>query len=368
MSGMSPGEVDAESSAQRIAITGVVDQVKDTETAQDEETAEPVGLPSLRDRFFRPETLISFGIALFLIVFFTRRLDLDPGAIWRHVRGANFFLYALAFVVFYGSFGLRAFRWRRMLNRAGISAESGYRMPTRRGLLEIFLLSWFANCVVPAKLGDAYRGYLFKRESGASFSTTLGTIFAERLTDLTVLFAAMVTSALFVFGPSMPGQTGQWLLFGAVLTVAVLIGVALLWVTRTRLEERLPFRIRDKFGRMHNAIFACLRRPWGFFGISFLIWIGEGLRVYLVAAALGADISASTAVFVALMSSLLTTLPITPAGLGVVETAMIVVLVLVGVDESLAGAVALLDRVVGYWSLIVVGLPLYLWRVRRTLA
>ncbi|MDQ3043823.1 MAG: flippase-like domain-containing protein, partial [Chloroflexota bacterium] len=268
---MAPSDVNADPNLRPISATVGLNPPATIDSEIIAEQTEPVSLTTLRDRFFRPETLISFGIALFLIVFFTRRLDLDPGAIWGHVRGANFFLYSLSFVVFYGSFGLRAFRWRRMLNRAGISTGAGYRMPSQRGLLEIFLLSWFANCVVPAKLGDAYRGYLFKRESGASFSTTLGTIFAERLTDLTVLFVAMLAAALLVFGPSMPGQTEQWLLFGAALTVAVLVSVAVLWMTRTRLERRLPLRVRDKFGRMHEAIFACLRRPWGFLAISLLI-------------------------------------------------------------------------------------------------
>ena len=57
--------------------------------------------------------------------------------------------------------------------------------------------------------------------------------------------------------------------------------------------------------------------------------------------------------FVALMSALLTTLPITPAGLGVVEAAVIVVLKLVDMDASMAGSIAILDRLIGYWSLII---------------
>src|SRR3712207_7067169 len=38
------------------------------------------------------------------------------------------------------------------------------------GISEIVMLSWFANCIVPAKLGDAYRAYLLKRTAGVSFS------------------------------------------------------------------------------------------------------------------------------------------------------------------------------------------------------
>jgi uncharacterized membrane protein YbhN (UPF0104 family) len=49
----------------------------------------------------------------------------------------------------------------------------------------------------------------------------------------------------------------------------------------------------------------------------------------------------------------------------VVEAAVIVVLTLVNVNETLAGSVAILDRVIGYWSLILVGCILYIHRLRR---
>jgi len=66
------------------------------------------------------------------------------------------------------------------------------------------------------------------------------------------------------------------------------------------------------------------------------------------------------------MGSLLTTLPITPAGLGVVELGTGAVLVkVIGLDPALAGSIVLLDRVVAYWSLILVGLALYVRRLRR---
>jgi uncharacterized membrane protein YbhN (UPF0104 family) len=42
-----------------------------------------------------------------------------------------------------------------------------------------------------------------------------------------------------------------------------------------------------------------------------------------------------------------------------------VVLKLVDVHADMASSIAILDRVIGYWSLIVVGLILYVHRIRR---
>jgi uncharacterized protein (TIRG00374 family) len=89
------------------------------------------------------------------------------------------------------------------------------------------------------------------------------------------------------------------------------------------------------------------------------------VRLFLVGKSLGAHLSIELTVFVALMSALLTTLPVTPAGLGLVEAAVVVVLKLVDVNADLAGSIAILDRVIGYWSLIVVGIVLYIHRMRR---
>jgi len=71
--------------------------------------------------------------------------------------------------------------------------------------------------------------------------------------------------------------------------------------------------------------------------------------------ALGSDLPLVVVVFVALCSSLLTTLPITPAGLGAVEVSIIGILGLYGVSRDFAAAIALLDRIISYWNIIPLG-------------
>lgn len=324
------------------------------------------GPGSLGGRVLRPRTLASFAIAAAVLVFFVWRLDVDLAEVWRTLRGADPVLFGLGFVVWYGGFVLRAFRWRQMLARVGIDPAHGYRVPGTGGMVEIFLLSWFANCVVPAKLGDAYRSYLLKQEAGASFSTTFGTILAERLTDLTVLFLAMCGVGLALFHGRLPAEAERAFLLGLGLIGLAGVGLVTMWLTRHALQRRLPARVQEQYGRLHDAVFACLRRPGLFLSISAVIWGSEGLRVWLVARSVDADVSLATALFVALMGSLLTTVPITPAGLGLVELGLVGVLTqVVDLPASLAVSIVVLDRVIGYWSVILVGLVLYARRLRR---
>ena len=338
--------------------------------ARSDRAAEPaeaeVQPGSLRSRFLRPQTFISFGIALAILVFVVRRLDVDPIAIWEQARQANPWLYAAAFVAWYSTFLLRAVRWRMMLSRADIDAAHGYPVPGVAGIGEILLLSWFANCVVPAKLGDAYRSYLLKQETKASFSTGLGTIAAERLIDLAVLVSMMMVAAVVVFSGRLPTQAQQAFLLGLVLMLIAAAGLAGMWFCRRFLERFLPKRVHAQYAKLHTAIFQCLRRPELFAGISIGIWLLEGARLWLVAASLRADLPPATALLIALMGSVLTTLPFTPAGLGVVELGIGAVLTqVIGVAPTMAASIILLDRVIGYWSLIVIGLLVLLWRTRR---
>lgn len=321
---------------------------------------------TLRQRLLSPQTLISFGIAIAILWFVVRRLDIDPGAIWAQIRQANLLLLALAFILWYGAFFVRGWRWGYMLDSAGLNRVHGFSLPPTRGLAEIIVLAYFANSIVPAKLGDAYRAYLLKRESGVPFSAGFGTILAERLVDAMMVVIVLAGSALLVFGAEMPSQARPAMMLGGLLIVVGVVGLSVLWLTRNSVICVLPGRLQDAYARLQEAIFGSLRRPALVLGLGVLLWLNDGMRVWFVARSLDAGISPAVAILIAVMGALLTIIPFTPAGLGVVELGVGSVLVgVLGVDPVVAGSMILLDRVVGYWSLLVVGTTLYVRRTRR---
>ena len=321
---------------------------------------------TLRQRVLSPHTLISFGVAVAILWFVVRRLDVDLGAVWAEVRHASPLFLAAAFVFWYGAFFVRGWRWGRMLESAGLDEGADRHIPPTPGLAEILVLSWFANSLVPAKLGDAYRGYLLKQEGGVPFSAGFGTILAERLVDAMMLVVVFALSAFVVFGGALPSQASPALTLAAFLLVAGVSGIAALWLTRGTVLRVLPERLQEAYARLQGAVFGSLRRPVLVLGIGLLLWIGDGMRVWFVARSLDAGISPLAAVMIAVMGALLTIIPFTPAGLGVVELGVGSVLVgVIGLDPVLAGSIILLDRVVAYWSLLAVGAVLYLRRTRR---
>ena len=84
-------------------------------------------------------------------------MHIDFGAIWANLRTANIWLLTLAFAVYYSVFYIRGLRWQLVLSKAGFDTQEGVKLPALPSLLRMIYLSWFVNCLVPAKLGDVYR-------------------------------------------------------------------------------------------------------------------------------------------------------------------------------------------------------------------
>ncbi|MBC8076613.1 MAG: flippase-like domain-containing protein [Chloroflexales bacterium] len=326
---------------------------------------------SLGQRLRSPRTLVSFAIALAIAVFAFNSLKIDFAATWAYMRGANVPLYLLGFGVFYLTFPLRALRWRLLLENAGVPVRAGRKSwASLPALMEYIFLSWFANCIVPAKLGDAYRGYLLKHNGSVSFSSTFGTIFAERLLDMLALFALLVVSGWITFGGNLPPQTQLIFVSGIVLVLLILAGlVGMRWFSPW-LRRIIPQRFHRIYGSFETAALRSFspRVLPALVALTACVWLLEGFRLFFVIQALGQEglhLNLAVIIFVALASSLLTVLPITPAGLGVVEGAVVAVLVLFAVDRNLASAVALLDRTINFWSIILLGFIAYLISKRK---
>jgi glycosyltransferase 2 family protein len=339
---------------------------------EQQDEGESVGPPSLGKRFFNLRTLISFGLGFAILAFLFTRVQIDVSAIFDWVRQANPIVLVLALLTFYATFPVRALRWQRLIRNVA-QAERG-RGTTARALrlplpvlAEIIFLGWFANCIVPAKLGDAYRAYLLKLNASVSFSTTIGTILAERIIDVVVLFLLMLAATGLSFGRALPPEVLLLLQIACVLVVLVIVGLVSMRRVRPLVERVLPRRLHAQYGRFERGTLGSFRGLPLVIGLTGLAWAGEVARLYLVTLSLGlGGIAQSVIVFVALASALMTTLPLTPAGLGFAEGAIVGVFLLAaaaglapGVDEHAAASIALLDRGISYWSLIVVGLVTY---------
>lgn len=323
---------------------------------------------SLRRRLLNVKTIGSllFGVVLiFLLVRLVFGDEFQWGEVVRLIGQADPAFLLLAFVAYYATFPIRGYRWRYVLGRSGFQMRW-------RDATEILFLSWFVNCLVPAKLGDVYRAYLLRANYAASISRTFGTVFIERAADIIVIVALALTAGFWSFrGRSRP-EIDALFLIGFAVSIILIVILVLLRVFGGQLTTRLPERIGGLWSKFQEGSTGALgaRSVPVILGLTAVIWLLEGARLYFVIRALaipevGLGISAS--VFVALGAALLTAIPLTPAGFGFVEAGIIGVLFLYGVSNEPAAAVALADRAMSILTVIVLGGILYAFssKVRR---
>ena len=312
---------------------------------------------SLKDRFLDIRTLISFGILAFVLFFVFTHVQLDYRASLKAISQTNPFLYLLAIIAFYFSFVVRSFRWELLLNNSG-EEKTGFRT-----LFHIIILAWFANCVLPAKMGDFYRAYLLREETPVSGSKGLGTIVSERILDFLVLMSLLLVSGLVSFRLAIPHRFEAAFIAGLAISLALVVGLVGLRFSEGHISRFLPARLRRRANQFKEGLINALQGNIAvLLGLSVLVWGAESTRLYLVVQALPlhVDLSVAQVVFIALVASLLTTIPALPGGLVLVEGGIITVLVFFGLTASEGFSVAILDRLISYWSLIVVGLVVFL--------
>jgi hypothetical protein len=325
-----------------------------TAPAEAEVTADQL---SLVRRLRQPRTIISLALPIILLALIFRvAFQIDIADVLTGISRANPLLLLAAFTVFYAGFPLRGLRWALLVR------GSGFRLGVRDAT-EILFISWLVNCLVPAKLGDLYRAWLLKINSTVSLSRTFGTVFIERVLDLFAISILGLAAGYWSFRTGLP-PTIQ-IVFAVGVGVVVLLGVGLLTMRNfgRRIIERLPLpqRAHDYYDKFEDGVFGAIgvRGLPPLVTLTGFIWATEALRLWIVVQALNfpdVSLGLSGAVFVALIGSLLTAVPLSPAGLGFVELGVVGVLTAAyGVPLTEATTIALVDRTISVFSIIVFG-------------
>lgn len=337
---------------ERIAAAGRSTHVEDPSIAELAEEAAHTDDVAVRRTLFGRRELISTIIPIALILIAARNVDWAEAA--RALGRASPYFVILALVVYYSTFPLRAWRWARLIRESGTVIYW-------RDLLRILFLGWFVNSIVPAKLGDLYRSYLVKQRFGISLSRTVGVVVAERLLDILVVFVLLIVGGYIAFGRTILPDLGIVYLTGGALAVLIVSGLGGMYFLAPKLARFFPREAR-RIGRLFREGVLHSFRALPMAGpVTIAIWTAEALRLYFVLTALGLELPLSGVVFVAVAVALLTTVPLTPAGFGFVEIAMVYVLTQgFGLAQHDAIAVAIVDRAVSVLSVIVIGAIVYL--------
>lgn len=320
---------------------------------------------SLRKRLLNWRTLVPLAIVLALLIYTAQKLQINPGQTWAAMSTANPLFFLAAFLTYYLSFPIRTLRWRLLLENVGYTGKSTIVLPGFLKLLEIVYISWFANAIVPAKLGDLYRAYLLRQEAGVSATRTFGTVLAERLLDLCVLLLLFLASIIISLHQNLPSFLRAGLYITLAIVILGIVALFLLRVFRARIRRFIPQRFQGYYDHLQEGTLGSFRRIPLLAPLTVAVWLCEAGRFFFVALALNlisgslAHIGAA-AMFIALGEALLTIVPFTSGGIGLVEGGMIGMLALFTASRNLGAAAVLLDRTISLFSILLIGLIVFL--------
>jgi len=324
---------------------------------------------ALGKRLLNWRTIVPLVIVVAALAYFAKQANINPRQIWAAIHTANGIFLLAAFLIYYLSFPIRTLRWRILLQNVGYTKASGVRLPPFWKLVEIIYISWFANVIVPAKLGDFYRAYLLRKETGLSASRTFGTVLAERLLDLTILLLLFIPSVMISLHEKLPPQVQLGLNITLVAVIAGIIGLFMLRQFQTRIARLVPARFRNHYTHFQEGTLGSFRRLPTLTGLTVATWACESLRFFFVALALnllGGDPvhMITAALFIALGEALLTVVPFTGGGVGLVEGGMLAMIALftqgTANATNLATAAIILDRTIGFLSILVFGFIVFM--------
>lgn len=246
-------------------------------------------------------------------------------------------------------------RWKVFL------ANIGFKEKLSR-ITEIYFLGQFVNTLLPARLGDFYKAHLMKKNFRIARSSAFGTVFFDRLFDLSFMAILFFISVFAYFGKNVPSGIGKAILLLSLLVFIIVLFFVIITFKKGFVPKLIPEIFRKAFKNFQSAA----SKSWNIatiplvFLLTVVVWALEFFIFYLVTRSIGLDISFYLVMIVVVMANAIMTIPVTPSGLGLVEAGIVGILMLVGIDRNIAVSVAILNSLINYWNQLVFGFLVYI--------
>ena len=307
---------------------------------------------------------------LSIVKAFFGRTRIDFGHLQQILVNLKIIPLVLAFLVTPAHCLIRAHRWKVMVKPIGrLKLFDGF---------SIILVSYFANSILPLRIGEIVRGALLSGRIGVPLSSGIGSVAFDRALDMISLLLVIAGTGLLYNLPSEIKQA-SWLLILISLIIILLVVTLVVYRNPTsgvmeRLLGFLPVKLRNTFLAVFDqftAGFASLKSPGNYFAIivdTILIWMLYASQVYLVMLAFNFTESYPligagpilAAFVVLIISAVVLSIPSAPAGVGTFHAAVIFSLALfkVGMDEATGFAIIIHAVTIAFY--LTVGL-LFMW-------
>jgi len=308
--------------------------------------------------------IIGLVVSLFSLFWIYHQFDFKQ--IIHILKNTNFSRLSLLPLLILASFGLRAQRWKLLVN---LNAQVSF-WPA----FSAQMIGYLFNNILPARAGDILRGVELARTTGLSKAKVLTSLIIERVFELT--FIVVLLGLVLITYPKLPA----WLhSSGYVMTALSFCGLAFLLFLHMRgrsflrsfilsFSHRLPKNSAHRFAAVTSSILDGVEhalvpgQTLMFFLLTGLIWLAEILIVLTVAMMVGLPLALGNALFMLLILAIGLMVPSSPGFVGTYEFFGIAALNLIGIQGEIALSFVLLLHVVSLLGSTLLGVCCLLLR------
>jgi len=246
-------------------------------------------------------TVAKIAISVILVYFIFTKVDFSE--VLQIVKKSNFLYLIAAILLFITSKVFASVRLNLYFHELGVKL-------TQKSNLKLYLLGMFYNLFLPGGIGgDAYKGYLIKKEFEVGTKKVVSVLVLDRLSGLLLLFIYACILGILL---------NNTLLNTYDIPIGVLgaLSIVVFWF------------LNKHFFNFVLPVF------WKSFGLSALVQLAQLVCVAFILLALGIDTNGIPYLFIFLISSIVSVLPLTIGGIGSREVTFFYGATLLALDEN----------------------------------
>tara|TARA_B100000767_G_scaffold209696_1_gene196664 strand:+ start:4428 stop:5399 length:972 start_codon:yes stop_codon:yes gene_type:complete len=280
-------------------------------------------------KFFKILLPLLIGI-FFIYLSIKETTESDREIIYKAVKNADYRFVFLSLCMGLLSHFSRAYRWNFMLH------PMGYRPKLINNILSIFIV-YIANLGVP-RSGEFFRATVMKTYENIPFEKSFGTIIAERMVDIIMLFLVIGIALLLQFEFIISFLEKQHFNPVSLIISLVLLGCSL-WILIKQLKKSssvLAKKILGIIKGLTEGILTLVKMPkkWAYLFHTILIWWLYVFMFYVVKLALPETFDLP---FEALLIGFIVgaiTISVTNGGIGIYPFSVSLVLISYGISKE----------------------------------
>ncbi len=254
-------------------------------------------------------TLLKVVFSIVLLYFVFNKIAFNE--VWSVIREAHLFYLLIAVLLFVISKVIAAQRLLLFIHALGIPLSY-------LSNLKLYLLGMFYNLFLPGGIGgDAYKGYVIKKEFQLKTSRIVSILLLDRLSGLLLIFQISCIFSLFLENSFV--KEFRWLVI-----LALFLSLLVFWFLNKR---------------YFNYVY---RVFWKSLCYSFLVQGAQIISVLLILKALSISGNTIAYLFIFLVSSIVSVLPLTIGGVGSREVVFYYGALWLGLDESSSIGISML--------------------------